>query len=273
MDHKNKGWVSLHRALQDHWVWMDKPFSKGQAWVDLVMSANHKDNKVLLGNELIDVNRGQFITSEIKLMEKWGWSKTKVRSFLKLLQSDSMIVKMSDKKKTTITIVNYGVWQDTETTKEPQKNHEETMEELQKDTNNNDNNDNNENNINNNRHNKSSDKSSKIKYEEDSFEILAVNYLASQILKLNPNARVPDTLQEKQKWAVHIDRMKRLDKRSEHDIKIMLKYATEHPFWQSNILCTEKFRKQFDRLVIEKNKKKPQHNDKFGAFIDDMKDW
>lgn len=122
-----------------------------------------------------------------------------------------------------------------------------------------------------------SSKKTEIKFQENTFEILAVNYLIAQILKLNPNAKVPKSLGDKQKWAVEIDRMKRLDKRSEDEIKRVLKFATEHPFWQKNILSTSKFRKQFDRLVIERESQKQKHNvnkkDKFGEFLDDMKEW
>ena len=107
--------------------------------------ASHKDNKFVLGNELMEVKRGSFITSEVKLSEKWGWSRTKVRSFLELLEKDNMIIKKSDNKKTTLTIVNYNDYQFQETTKEQQKNNKKTSKEHQKNTINNDNNDNNDN--------------------------------------------------------------------------------------------------------------------------------
>ncbi|APF28655.1 DnaD domain protein [Clostridium sporogenes] len=142
---EGKGWISLYRSIQDHWLWQEKPFSKGQAWLDLLLSANHKENKFLLGNELLQVERGSFITSELKLMEKWGWSKSKVRNFLDLLKDDNMIIKVSDKKKTTITIVNYELYQELRTTEELQKDHARTTKEPCKDTNNNDNNVNNDN--------------------------------------------------------------------------------------------------------------------------------
>ena len=138
----SKGWVTLHRSIQDHWLWDDKPFSKGQAWLDLVMMANHKDNKFVLGNELIQVSRGQFVTSELKLMERWGWGKSKTRAFLKLLADDGMIEKQTDQKKTTVKIVNYRVYQDLETTDVPQTDYEQTASRPQADTNNNDNNEN-----------------------------------------------------------------------------------------------------------------------------------
>ena len=131
----DKGWIKLHRNIQDHWLWQEKPFDKRSAWIDLLLMANHKDNKFLLGSELIEVKRGSFITSEYKLMDKWGWSKTKVRNFLKLLEDDKMITKVSDRKKTTLTIVNYNDYQISETTKELPKYYEETTERLYKNPN------------------------------------------------------------------------------------------------------------------------------------------
>ena len=139
------GWVSIHRQIQENWLWKDKPFSYGQAWVDLIMMANHNDNKFLLGRELVEVKAGSFITSELKLMERWGWGKTRVRTFLELLQKDNMIVKKVNRKRTTICIVNYSVFQDTQTINEPLTNHSQTIAKPFANTNNNDNNDNNEN--------------------------------------------------------------------------------------------------------------------------------
>ena len=142
---EGKGWICLHRSIQTHDLWQDKPFSKGQAWIDLIMLANHEEKRFMLGNEFVRVKRGSLITSELKLMERWGWSKAKVRNFLHLLESDSMIDRKTDKKKTTITLVNYSVFQDMQTTERPKKDHKKTTKKPQKDTNNNDNNDNNDN--------------------------------------------------------------------------------------------------------------------------------
>ena len=143
-----QGWIALHREIQEHWMWKDKPFSKGQAWIDLLMLANHSDNKFLLGNELVEVKTGSFITSELKLMERWGWGNTKVRSFLNLLETDGMIKKFSDKKKSVITIVNYSVYQGSQSTSKVQTKHKQSTNKVQAKTNNNENNENNENNDN-----------------------------------------------------------------------------------------------------------------------------
>jgi hypothetical protein len=59
------GWIKIHRDILYHEIWSDKPFSKGQAWIDLILMANHSDNKCMVGNKVEEIKRGSFITSEI----------------------------------------------------------------------------------------------------------------------------------------------------------------------------------------------------------------
>ena len=107
----SKGWISVHRQIWNSWVWDEKPFSKGQAWIDLLLLANHEDRKVLIGNQLITVKRGSFITSQKKLMERWGWGKEKLRNYLRLLESDEMIEVDTTPRYTLIAITNYETYQ------------------------------------------------------------------------------------------------------------------------------------------------------------------
>ena len=107
----------MHRNLADHWLWEDKPFSRGQAWIDLLFMVNHKENKTFIDGRLEEVKRGQTITSIRKLCDRWGWSNTKVKKFLLMLEQDGMIAVKSDSKKTVVTIVKYEVYQDSESEK------------------------------------------------------------------------------------------------------------------------------------------------------------
>ena len=104
----SKGWVTLLRSIQENWVWKTKPFSKGQAWVDLILSANHKDNKVLINGNLREVKRSQFITSQVKLAERWGWNRKTVTRFLSGLKVDEMLDITTDNACTMLTIINYN---------------------------------------------------------------------------------------------------------------------------------------------------------------------
>ena len=108
----DKGWIKLHRQLQECPMWYSERFSKGQAWVDLLLLANHKDKKILFNGEMIVIKRGQYLTSMVKLAEKWKWSRPTVVKFLNLLEKDKMITRSSDNTKTLITIENYEIYQD-----------------------------------------------------------------------------------------------------------------------------------------------------------------
>jgi len=114
----SKGYIKLHREIQNNPMWEDGPFSKGQAWVDLLLMANYKDNEFLLGNEIMNIERGQFFTSELKLSERWKWGRKKTRLFLKLLKTAKMATTEGTTKGTTVTIVNYSFYQDEGTTED-----------------------------------------------------------------------------------------------------------------------------------------------------------
>jgi len=128
------GWIKLHRSITQSWVWSDKPYTKGQAWIDMLMMVNHTDTKTLIGNEIVNVERGQKIWSILEMSKRWGWSRKKVSNFLNRLETDSMLAQNRTSKYTMITVVNYDLYQD----EEHQKNIKRTSKEHQKNTNKND---------------------------------------------------------------------------------------------------------------------------------------
>ena len=131
----HRGFIKLYRKTVESWLWEQKPFSPGQAFIDLILSANHKTKKFPFNGKMVKVERGSFITSEVKLMDRWGWSKSKLRRFLSALVDDEKICKKTDSKKTTLTICNYETYQEVKTNKEPPENHQGTDKELPRDTN------------------------------------------------------------------------------------------------------------------------------------------
>lgn len=94
------------------------------------------------------------------------------------------------------------------------------------------------------------------------FELQCVEILISSCVAIFANAKVPKTDAEKLKWAVEFERMKRIDGRSEAEIIEALTYATTDTFWKSNIRSAQKFRKQFETLIIQSRGKsaKPARN-------------
>ncbi|MEH7514125.1 DnaD domain protein [Gottfriedia acidiceleris] len=180
------GWISLHRKVRDHWLFAEKRnFSKFEAWVDLLMEVNHQDKKFLLGNELMEVKRGQTITSIRKLCDRWGWSNTKVKQFFQLLETDGMATIKSDTKKTVITIEKYDFFQTLDILKTTQNTHGNVMKTTRKHTNNNDNNVNNENNL----------SSSSNRTPEQVWEELRLGFITHQ-LSQNINSWIKDGFAE-----------------------------------------------------------------------------
>ena len=129
------GYIKLYRKICDNWLWADKPFSKGQAWIDLIILANHKEVKILQGNEIFTAERGDVVTSTVKLAERWGWSRHKVMTFLDMLESDSMITQKRGSKRTYLTLCNYSVFHDAPTAEEQQKDSVGTSSGQRRDTN------------------------------------------------------------------------------------------------------------------------------------------
>ena len=112
----SQGYIRLHRKIQDCWVWDDRPYSKGQAWIDLLLLANYKDRKEPYGNEIRNFQRGTVNLSQMQLANRWGWDRRTVKRFLMLLESDNMITQESTTHGTTITLVNYDKFNDYGTT-------------------------------------------------------------------------------------------------------------------------------------------------------------
>lgn len=128
-EEKEKGWIKLYRDLSDNWLWQEKPFSKGQAWVDLILLANHEEKKMPYKGEIIICKRGDVNLSIAYLSERWGWGRKKTRSFLTVLENDGMLTAKVTTNRTTLTIENYDKYQSRGTTKEQRKNSEGTAKE------------------------------------------------------------------------------------------------------------------------------------------------
>lgn len=139
----NQGWIKLHRSLLGHDLWLSEPFTRGQAWVDLLMLANHQDGFIRVKGRRVPIKRGQVGYSQTTLAQRWQWSRKKVSNFLKELRNEEQQIELDTSSATTIvTIRNYDRYQQTDLLQEPQKSSGRTTEELQKNTNKNEKNDN-----------------------------------------------------------------------------------------------------------------------------------
>lgn len=118
---KNKGWTKLYRGQFLHWISERKPWCDGYAWAYLYSQANHKPGVINFRNQYIDIERGQFLTSKLKLQKIFGWSYRRTTGYLKALEKDKMCTIRTTNRFIVITIVNYEVYQSKEDNKVEQK--------------------------------------------------------------------------------------------------------------------------------------------------------
>jgi len=138
----NQGWFSVQRSLLSSPLWLSEKFTHAQAWIDLIGLANHTEGFIRVRDSKIPILRGQLGWSQLKLAQRWDWSRNKVRSYLNELEKDGKIEQQKNSLTTIISIINYNHYQKTE----QQENIEKTTERQLQDTNNNKNKENNCNN-------------------------------------------------------------------------------------------------------------------------------
>ncbi len=126
------GFIILQRKITENWLWLSEPFSKSQAWVDLLLLANHSNGSFFIRGVKVEIKRGEVGKSEESLSQRWKWSRGKVRAFLKLLETEQQIKQHRSPIINTIQIINYDNYQNLNN----RPNNKKTTERQQKDTNN-----------------------------------------------------------------------------------------------------------------------------------------
>lgn len=103
------GWIKLNKRIRKHWLWDHPEYFR--AWVDMLMMANWEQRKSLHKTELVAINRGEFPAAYRKLATRWDWSIGKVKRFIELLKSDTMIDTHTDYGFTVVKIINFDKFQ------------------------------------------------------------------------------------------------------------------------------------------------------------------
>jgi len=128
----------------NHPDYFAEPFTRIQAWMDLLLIANHSEGRIYKRGNLIIINRGEVGYSKERLADRWQWNRKKVTKFLDRLELDGQIVQEMGQQNTQqknrllskILIVNYDEYQRNGTTEYTTEGQQKVQ---QKDTNNNDN--------------------------------------------------------------------------------------------------------------------------------------
>ena len=123
-----RGFILLHRCLEDDDLWLLEPFTKAQAWIDLLLLASHCEFTFEIRGNKVKVGRGQLARSERFFQDRWQWSRQKVRAFFLYLREDQKIVQQKSRIITITTIVCYDEYQNMGQQKVQQKDHRKTTE-------------------------------------------------------------------------------------------------------------------------------------------------
>ncbi len=104
-----QGWISLHRQIIENEFYFAERFTKMQAWIDLLLLANHKPVTIFIRGNEINLKAGQLAYSQLSLAKRWKWNRKTVDKFLSMLQNREML----DNRKTRLTtIISIRKWND-----------------------------------------------------------------------------------------------------------------------------------------------------------------
>ena len=117
------GWIKLHRQISSHDLWLSEKFSKGQAWVDLLLLASHKPQPILVRGIKISLEKGEFCRSLEFLAARWFWSKVKTSNYLLWLVHGGLLGKKVVYKISVYTVTNWDKYQNDDPQTSLQKSH------------------------------------------------------------------------------------------------------------------------------------------------------
>ena len=104
--------------LQSDLIWLPRsiffdprfakePYSHFGAYLWLVSQAAPEDMRISVNGTAFELKRGQYVTTERALAERWMWSKSKVRRFLADLAKNRLVTRQAACNATLITIIDY----------------------------------------------------------------------------------------------------------------------------------------------------------------------
>ena len=104
-------WIKLNRKIWDSFIWSFDDPKYTLAWIDMLLMANYKDKQIRCRGTVETIRRGSFVTSILKLAERWGMNRKTVKNFLDVLQQNGMITYITSNRWTTVFISNYLLYQ------------------------------------------------------------------------------------------------------------------------------------------------------------------
>lgn len=193
--------------MEDHWIWSNSKYL--HAWVYMLLRANYKDTKVLIGSKLVEVKRGEFITSIQNFSEATHLTFQETRTFWDLLENDKMVTRTSTSRLTKITVCEYGHYQDNQHAKQQTSNKQATTEK---------------------------------EYSIERIDNFTTKYKV--ILSLFPPRFQPKDKKQQKKWIETLDKLVQIDKLTLDTIEKIIRWARADEFWKNNFMTLRKLREK-----------------------------
>lgn len=136
------GYVKLYRSSLNDPLYLKEPFTKWQAWCDLILLAYFAPSEFFVRGIKVKAKRGCVYKGTLELAERWKWSRGKVERFLSYLVSDKRIGIQKSNVISCVSILNYEKYQQNESTNEStnstsnESTNESTYKNIYKKTNN-----------------------------------------------------------------------------------------------------------------------------------------
>ncbi len=250
----NLGYIKLYRKVTSSFVWTNPSMLK--LWLLCLMKASHEGRRFLFNGNEVSLSSGQFVTGRDALAKEYNQgassdqvivSRTLWR-WIKKFEKEEMLSISSTPKYSVISI---NKWEDYQSSDQHlSSDRPAPVQHLS--TNKNDKNEKNEKNEKNNNNPRNSRKTREYA-DDDPNKKLAI--LLLKLIRKNQNIKEPDL----DKWANTIRLTIESDKRTGKEVQDMIVWATSNDFWSGVILSPTSLRKHFDKMAVQKNKRKQQN--------------
>ncbi|EQM28638.1 replication protein [Bacillus licheniformis CG-B52] len=232
------GWIKLHRKIKENPIFANSDMFK--LWALCLIKATHKEHDQLVGNQMVKLLPGEFVTGRHELASEFNEgvkpsekvSPSTVWRYMKNFEKWQMLNIKSGNKFSVISVTNWSEYQQSE----QQVNSKWTASEQQVNTNKNVKNEKNE---------KKNNK--RLVFDENHMKLAELMWKCVQ--GNAPDMKKPNF----DRWANTFRLMMEKDGREGKEIQDMIVWSTNHYFWYQNILSPDNLRKKYSKLLIQKN--------------------
>jgi hypothetical protein len=108
----HRGYIKFWRKTRDNPRMHDPDYLS--VWIWILLEANHKSKKEILGGKIIECHPGQFTTGRKQLCKISGVNRSKLERILKIMENEQQIEQQTTNTNRLISICNWGEYQQTE---------------------------------------------------------------------------------------------------------------------------------------------------------------